>query len=59
MPSSTPSHRRSPADPAKVDAALDLLMVIKYLERIGDHAVNVAEWVQFVRTGRYKDESMF
>ena len=47
------------ADPAKVDAALDLLMVIKYLERIGDHAVNVAEWVQFVCTGRYKDESMF
>ena len=47
------------ANPSKVDAALDLLMVIKYLERIGDHAVNVAEWVQFVRTGRYKDESMF
>ena len=46
-------------DPGKVDAALDLLLVIKYLERIGDHAVNVAEWVQFVRTGRYKDESMF
>ena len=47
------------ADRAKVDAALDLLMVIKYMERIGDQAVNVAEWVQFVRTGRYKDESMF
>ena len=47
------------ANPAKVDAALDLLMVIKYLERIGDHAVNVAEWVQVVRSGRYKDESMF
>ena len=46
-------------DPGKVDAALDLLLVNKYLERIGDHAVNVAEWVQFVRTGRYKDESMF
>lgn len=46
-------------DPGKVDAALDLLMVIKYLERIGDHAVNVAEWVQFAHTGRYKDESMF
>ena len=46
-------------DSGKVDAALDLLMVIKYLERIGDHAVNVAEWVQFVRTGCYKDESMF
>ena len=47
------------ADPAKVDAALDLLMVIKYLERIGDHAVNVAEWVEFVRTGRYHNENMF
>ena len=44
---------------AKVDAALDLLMVIKYLERIGDHAVNVAEWVEFVRTGRYHNENMF
>ena len=32
------------ADPGKVDAALDVLMVIKYLERIGDHAVNIAEW---------------
>ena len=47
------------AAPAKVDAALDLLMVIKYLERIGDHAVNLAEWVEFVRTGRYHHESLF
>ena len=47
------------ADPGKVDAALDLLMVIKYLERIGDHAVNLAEWVEFVRTGRYHNENMF
>ena len=47
------------AAPAKVDAALDLLMVIKYLERIGDHAVNLAEWVEFVRTGRYQHESLF
>ena len=47
------------ACPANVDAALDLLMVIKYLERIGDHAVNLAEWVQFVCSGRYKDETMF
>lgn len=47
------------ADPAKVDAALDLLMVIKYLERIGDHAVNLAEWVEFLRTGRYQNEDMF
>ena len=47
------------ADPAKVDAALDLLMVIKSLERIGDHAVNLAEWVEFLRTGRYQNEAMF
>ena len=47
------------ADPAKMDAALDLLMVIKYLERIGDHAVNLAEWVEFLRTGRYQNEAMF
>ena len=47
------------ADPGKVDAALDLLMVIKYLERIGDHAVNIAEWVEFLRTGRYHHEKMF
>ncbi len=58
-PSSTPSLQEIAADPAKVDAALDLLMVIKYLERIGDHAVNVAEWVEFVRTGRYHNENMF
>ena len=30
---------------------IDLLMVAKYFERIGDHAVNVAEWVQYSLTG--------
>ena len=33
--------------------ALDLLMIAKYLERIGDHAVNVAQWVIFSITGQY------
>lgn len=33
--------------------ALDLLMVAKYLERIGDHAVNIAQWVIFSITGEY------
>ena len=47
------------SDPGKIDAALDVLMVIKYLERIGDHAVNIAEWVEFLRTGRYHHENMF
>ena len=34
--------------------ALDLLMIAKYLERIGDHATNIAEWVEFAETGVYK-----
>ena len=36
--------------------ALDLLMVAKYFERIGDHAVNIAEWVIFSVTGVHKEE---
>ena len=34
--------------------ALDLLMIAKYFERIGDHAVNIAEWVEFSITGVHK-----
>lgn len=34
---------------------VDLLMIAKYLERIGDHAVNVAEWVEYSITGCHKD----
>ena len=33
------------------EGSLDLLMIAKYLERIGDHAVNVAEWVIYAITG--------
>jgi phosphate transport system protein len=32
-------------------ACLDLLMIAKYLERIGDHATNIAEWVEYSITG--------
>ena len=35
--------------------ALDLLMIAKYFERIGDHAVNVAQWVIFSVTGTHKE----
>ena len=38
------------------EQAVDLLMVAKYLERIGDHATNVAEWVVFSITGEHKNE---
>ena len=39
---------------AEGEYALDLLMIAKYFERIGDHAVNIAEWVQFSVTGEHK-----
>jgi len=35
--------------------ALDLLMISKYLERIGDHATNIAEWVIYSITGTHKE----
>ena len=38
------------------EALVDLLMIAKYFERIGDHAVNIAEWVVFSVTGIH-DES--
>lgn len=37
------------------EQATDLLMVAKYLERIGDHATNIAEWVIFSITGKHED----
>ena len=35
--------------------ALDFLMIAKYFERIGDHAVNIAEWVEFSVSGIHKN----
>ena len=39
--------------PEEGETCLDLLMVAKYFERIGDHAVNIAEWVVFSLTGEH------
>ena len=36
----------------------DFIMVTKYLERIGDHATNIAEWVEFAITGVHKDSAV-
>ncbi|MGN0843945.1 MAG: phosphate signaling complex protein PhoU [Kiritimatiellia bacterium] len=46
------------ADSACGEHALDLLMIDKYLERIGDHAVNIAEWVIFAVIGEHKGERL-
>lgn len=45
------------ARPDDGEYALDLLMIAKYFERIGDHAVNIAEWVEFSVTGVHKGET--
>ena len=43
-------------EPLRGSECLDLLMIAKYLERIGDHAVNVAEWVEYSITGVHAKE---
>ena len=43
------------AEPTHGEFALDLLMIAKYFERIGDHCTNIAEWVEFSVTGVHKD----
>ncbi len=40
-------------DNGGAETYMDLLMIAKYLERIGDHATNVAEWVLFSITGKH------
>lgn len=42
-------------DSTYADQFVDLIQVGKYLERIGDHAANIAEWVVFVETGKHRD----
>lgn len=44
-------------NPSDGEYALDLLMIAKYLERIGDHATNLAEWVIYSATGVHKEET--
>ena len=43
------------SDPTDGEYALDLLMIAKYFERIGDHCTNIAEWVEFSVTGIHRD----
>lgn len=40
------------------ELCVDLLMIAKYCERIGDHAVNIAEWVEFSITGVHLSEEL-
>ena len=40
------------------EQAIDLIMVAKYFERIGDHAVNLADWVIFSIVGHHEDKNL-
>ena len=42
-------------NPDEGEFALDLLMISKYFERIGDHCTNIAEWVVFSLTGIHEE----
>jgi phosphate transport system regulatory protein PhoU len=42
-------------EPKKGEAEIDLMMISKYLEKIADHAVNIANWVIYSITGRKED----
>ncbi len=48
--------RRLGAPGANGESAVDLLMVAKYFERIGDHAANIAQWVLFSILGHHADD---
>lgn len=43
-------------EPDSGSTGIDILMIAKYLERIGDHAVNIAEWVEYSITGQHRKE---
>ncbi|MBQ8688104.1 MAG: phosphate signaling complex protein PhoU [Ruminococcus sp.] len=42
--------------PGKGEYCIDVMMIAKYLERIGDHATNIAEWVEYAVTGVHRTE---
>ena len=42
----------------RIDYCIDFLMIAKYLERVGDHAVNICEWLEFNQTGTMNDHRL-
>ncbi len=47
------------AGETSIDICIDVLMINKYLEKIGDHAVNIAEWEMFKETGSINDVKLY
>lgn len=44
--------------PEQSDNCIDFLMIAKYFERTGDHAVNICEWAEFAKTGLLNDTKL-
>ena len=42
----------------RIDFCMDFLMIAKYLERVGDHAVNICEWLEFNQTGIVNEQRL-
>ena len=49
---------RKTLEEATQEQILDVLMIAKYLERIGDHATNIAEWAEYAITGVHRNSEM-
>ncbi len=45
-------------NPEKSDMSINFLMIAKYFERIGDHAENICDWIEFGETGDYKNDRL-
>lgn len=46
---------RLKADVSLMEDGMAFLMLLRYMERVGDHATNIAEWIHFARTGQHID----
>ena len=44
-------------NPDEGELCVDMMMIAKYFERIGDHALNIAEWVEYSITGNHRSGS--
>lgn len=48
--------RQMDSDKIIHEHVMDILLIAKYYERIGDHATNISEWVEFSITGKHRGE---
>ena len=48
--------REIDTNPMIHEHVMDILLIAKYYERIGDHATNISEWVEFSITGKHRGD---